>query len=142
MIFRNTDSATTPAKPSSAQDPPLAQGPSGFSRQLHDMALPKMIKEHRRRMDEQREKLNVLGNSLVVQWLRFDTITAGALGSIPSQGTKIQQAVQSSPTPSKNIRSFKQNVHTNTKLNIFNLIVQDLEKYSSAVQQMAYRSWH
>ena len=29
-------------------------------------------------MDEQREKLDVLGNSLVVQWLRLDTITAGA----------------------------------------------------------------
>ena len=29
-------------------------------------------------MDEQREKLDVLRNSLVVHWLRLDTITAGA----------------------------------------------------------------
>ena len=43
-ILRNTDSATTPAKPGSAQEPPLAQGSSGFCSQPHDMALPKMIK--------------------------------------------------------------------------------------------------
>ena len=34
-------------------------------------------------------KTVILGTSLVVQWLRFHTFTAGDLGSIPGQGTKI-----------------------------------------------------
>ena len=28
------------------------------------------------------------------------------------------------------------------KENIFNLMVQDLDKYSSTVQQLAHRGWH
>ena len=33
----------------------------------------------------------VLGNSLAVQWLGLGAFTAKSLGSIPGQGTKIQQ---------------------------------------------------
>ena len=33
----------------------------------------------------------ILGNSLEVQWLGLLTVTAGALGSIPGQGTKVPQ---------------------------------------------------
>ena len=35
-----------------------------------------------------------LGNSLVVQWLRFHTSTVGNMGSIPSQRTSIAQAAR------------------------------------------------
>ena len=35
----------------------------------------------------------MMGNSLVVQWLELCVFTAEGLGSIPSQGTKIPQAV-------------------------------------------------
>ena len=34
------------------------------------------------------------GTSLVVQWLRLRTSTAGGVGSIPGRGTKILRAVQ------------------------------------------------
>ena len=34
------------------------------------------------------------GNSLEVQWLKLCTLTVEGLGSIPSQGTKIPQAMQ------------------------------------------------
>ena len=34
------------------------------------------------------------GTSLAVQWLVLSTLTAGARGSIPGQGTKILQATQ------------------------------------------------
>ena len=37
---------------------------------------------------------NEIGNSLVVQCLGLHASTAGGKGSIPGQGTKIQQAVQ------------------------------------------------
>ena len=37
--------------------------------------------------------LKVSGNSLAVQWLNLCTSTAGGLGSIPGQGTKILKAV-------------------------------------------------
>ena len=37
-------------------------------------------------------KMRVLGNSLVVQWLRLHALMAEGLGSIPGQGTKIPQA--------------------------------------------------
>ena len=33
------------------------------------------------------------GTSLVVQWLRLSAFTAGVLGSIPGQGTKILHAM-------------------------------------------------
>ena len=36
----------------------------------------------------------ILGTSLVIQWLRLFTSTAGGAGSIPGQGTKILHAVQ------------------------------------------------
>ena len=35
-----------------------------------------------------------LGNSLVVQWLGLGAFTAGGLGSIPGQETKMPQDVQ------------------------------------------------
>ena len=34
----------------------------------------------------------VVGTSLVVQWLRLGASTAGGMGSIPGQGTKIPHA--------------------------------------------------
>ena len=37
-------------------------------------------------------KVGGRGNSLVVQWLGLQALTARGLGSIPSQGTKIPQA--------------------------------------------------
>ena len=37
-------------------------------------------------------KTQILGNSLVVQWLGLFAFTAKDLGSIPGQGTKIPQA--------------------------------------------------
>ena len=39
--------------------------------------------------------------SLAVQWLRLCTSTAGAIGSIPGQGTKIPHAVQRRPKKKK-----------------------------------------
>ena len=36
------------------------------------------------------------GDFLAVQWLRLCTSTAGGMGSIPAQGTKIPHAVQHS----------------------------------------------
>ena len=36
----------------------------------------------------------------------------------------------------------KKQINTKNKENIFNLTVQYLEKYSSTVQQLAYRGWH
>ena len=36
------------------------------------------------------------GDSLVVQWLEFHTLTAEGPGSIPGQGTNIPQAAQHS----------------------------------------------
>ena len=45
----------------------------------------------------------------------------------------------------KFITLFTQIIHKNKqteKLNIFNLTVQYLEKFSSTVQQLAYRGWH
>ena len=38
--------------------------------------------------------MHLIGNSLEVQWLGLGAFTAGALGLIPGQGTKIPQAVQ------------------------------------------------
>ena len=38
-------------------------------------------------------KQHPIGTSLVVQWLRLCTSTAGAAGSIPRQGTKILHSV-------------------------------------------------
>ena len=37
--------------------------------------------------------MSVIGNSLVVQWLRLCILTAKDLGSIPGQGTKTLQAM-------------------------------------------------
>ena len=45
-------------------------------------------------------------NSLEVQGLGFSTVTAGGLGLLPGQGTKILQAVQHGHT----------HTHTHTKL--------------------------
>ena len=39
-------------------------------------------------------KINDQGASLVVQWLRLHTATAGGTGSIPGQGTKILHVTQ------------------------------------------------
>ena len=36
----------------------------------------------------------MMGNSLVVQWLGFRASTAGGMGSVPGQGTKIPQTTQ------------------------------------------------
>ena len=36
----------------------------------------------------------------------------------------------------------KKQTSTKNKENILNLTVQNLEKYSSTVQQLAYRGWH
>ena len=44
------------------------------------------------RPGEQCVQKEILGNSLVVQWLGLHASTAGAPGSIPGQGTKIPQA--------------------------------------------------
>ena len=41
------------------------------------------------------------GTSLVVQWLRICTSTAGGIGSIPGQGTKILHAMQCSEKKKK-----------------------------------------
>ena len=41
------------------------------------------------------------GTSLVVQWLRFHSSTAGSLGSIPGWGTKIPHAVWCSQKANK-----------------------------------------
>ena len=38
------------------------------------------------------------GTSLMFQWLRLCTSTAGRVGSIPSEGTKIQHTMQSGQT--------------------------------------------
>ena len=43
------------------------------------------------------EKTGDSGTSLLVQWLRLSTSTAGGTGSIPGWGTKILQATQCSP---------------------------------------------
>ena len=40
--------------------------------------------------------INILGNSLAVQWLGLCLFTAKGVGSIPGQGTKIMQAVRCS----------------------------------------------
>ena len=50
-------------------------------------------------------KMSSLGTSLVVQWLRLWTSTAGGAGSIPSQGTKIPHATVCGP-PLPPIRCF------------------------------------
>ena len=39
-------------------------------------------------------KKKLLGNSLAVQWLGLSALTAVGQGSIPSQGTKILQAMR------------------------------------------------
>ena len=39
-------------------------------------------------------------------------------------------------------QTIHKNTNTKNKEGIFNLIVQDLEKYSSTGQQLAYRDWH
>ena len=39
------------------------------------------------------KKNEILGTSLAVQWLRLCASNAGAVGSIPPQGTKIPHAV-------------------------------------------------
>ena len=49
--------------------------------------------------------MNWLGNSLAVQWLELQASTAGGMGSIPGQGTKILQAPQ--PKKKKNYHSLK-----------------------------------
>ena len=41
--------------------------------------------------DRQMDKKDVIGNSLVVQWLGVHAFTAQGLGSIPGWGTKILQ---------------------------------------------------
>ena len=42
------------------------------------------------------------GNSLVVQWLGLHASTAGGMGSIPGQGTKILYATQHGQKKKKN----------------------------------------
>ena len=44
--------------------------------------------------NENHNSKRYLGNNLTVQWLGLHTFTAGVLGSIPGQETKIPQAVQ------------------------------------------------
>ena len=41
---------------------------------------------------------NVKGTSLVVQWLSLQASTAGDMGLIPGQGTKIPHATHSAPS--------------------------------------------
>ena len=43
------------------------------------------------------------GNSLAVQWLELRASTAGGSGSIPSQGTKVLQAVRCGQLKKKNV---------------------------------------
>ena len=45
--------------------------------------------------------LSFIGNSLVVQWLGLHAPTARSPGSIPGEGTKIPQAMQSGPKKKK-----------------------------------------
>ena len=40
------------------------------------------------------ESYFIEGTSLAVQWLRLHTFTAGGMGSIPNQGTKILHSAQ------------------------------------------------
>ena len=44
--------------------------------------------------------LNIV-NSLAVQWLGLNAVTAKGLGTVSSQGTKILQVVQHVPSPKK-----------------------------------------
>ena len=44
------------------------------------------------------------GASLVVQWLRFSASSAGGMGSIPGQGTKIPYAIHSAAKKRKEER--------------------------------------
>ena len=48
------------------------------------VARPQLFREQCRKWEE--------GTSLVVQWLRFCTSTAGVVGSIPGWETKVPQA--------------------------------------------------
>ena len=50
--------------------------------------------------------LSFIGNSLVVQWLGLHAPTARSPGSIPGEGTKIPQAMQSGPKK-KSFKIFK-----------------------------------
>ena len=62
----------------------------------------------------------VVGTSLVVQWLRFCTSTAGVAGSIPGQGTKILHA---SVWPKKKKKSDKWEV-VNSNMSRYKQIIQ------------------
>ena len=62
-------------------------------------------------------KISFLGNFLAVQWLGLSTSAARALGSIPSQGTKIPEALRHSKT----------NNQSNTHIHIYPFFS---EKYS------------
>ena len=42
------------------------------------------------------------GTSLAVQWLKLRTSTAGGMGSIPGQGTKISHAARCGQNKNKN----------------------------------------
>ena len=53
---------------------------------------------------EGNDKRRKPATSLVVQWLRLYTSTAGGMGSIPDRGTKIPHAVQHN----QKIKEFKQ----------------------------------
>ena len=47
--------------------------------------------------------MNLLGTSLAAQWLRLRASTAGGLGSIPGQGTKMLQAMLFRQKKKKNL---------------------------------------
>ena len=46
--------------------------------------------------------LNIV-NSLAIQWLGINALTAKGLGTVSGQGTKILQVVQHAPPPQKNM---------------------------------------
>ena len=62
-------------------------------------------------------KTVIIGNSLAVQWLELSALTAGVLGLIPGQGTKIPQAKKN---PHKNLSLY--NTRVNDKICATNFI--------------------
>ena len=52
-------------------------------------AFKNFWRENKQKQNVYKEIRNILGTSLVVQWLRLCTSNAGGMGSIPGQETKI-----------------------------------------------------
>ena len=74
------------------------------------------------RLRQFKKKQTGLGTSLMVQWLRLQTSTAGGMDSIPGWGTKILYAVQHSqknPTKTKaGLKSFGESLELESNLEI------------------------